>query len=143
MISFDDLKQYDGNPPDKALKRKTYLNVMYGKHVKKLKESGLTISDYILGKILNDYKTDKIIVTQNRFPYDVQTNVMHLLVWLNPLYDGDEKYVRDVLKDSGLDKGTYVLFENDPDHRSVPGVRHFHLFIKTADAKKLTIEPEF
>lgn len=130
MYTWDDLKKLDGKtiPP---LSRKKYVNIQYGKYSAKFRKSGTTLEKYIMDKILNDCMDQRIIITPNKFPYDLAPGITHLTIWINPLYAVSPEEVREYLHEFGLDD--FVLLGNLPENKSLKQIEHYHLFILDND----------
>ena len=81
---------------------------------------------YILSKYLFDRD---YVFAPNRFPYHTVDNVLHYLLWFRPGYKISPQIVkREVHK---IFPGhRFVAFINYPEFQSVPGVPHYHVFIK-------------
>lgn len=137
VYQWSDLLKLDGNPPKCALDRPKWSMAAMGKAEKQLSAQGTSMSRRILDELFGTYEKRRFIITVNRFPYDVARDVSHLVVWLNPLYDGSEAEVRKYL--SGV-VSKYVMYENPLGHRSVTIIPHFQLFVKRDDAKKIPLD---
>lgn len=152
-ITWDELKKYDGNPPPKALTRLPNINIAYRLYNKKLSQtSGYNPNEFIMKKLTNNYTAEYNIITKNKFPYHLSPQIMHLVLWVNPLYETDPKNTEQAIRDSIEEKlgatAEFVLYENLPKHRSISAVRHYQLFVlccgeqsgKTAKNSKKEIE---
>jgi Protein of unknown function (DUF3605) len=133
-LTFGDLMAYDGRPPGGGLPRKGNVNVALGQYRAKLRAKGLTLDQEIMRLITERHRDEKYVIVVNLFPYDVADDIGHLVVWMNPMLVGepDEAEVRRYVAD-GLNGGPFVLYENLPGNRTVPGVRHFQLFVRKRD----------
>lgn len=159
QISWEELKKYDGNPPPKALTRLPNINIAYRQYNKKLSQSsGISANDFIMKKLTNDYPSEYNIITKNKFPYYLDPRILHLVLWVNPLYETDAKNTEQAIRDNVATKlgvkdksaANFVLYENLPKHRSISTVRHYQLFVlcgNTDDKKeienKLSLKPMF
>ena len=76
-ISWKYLKQFHFNPPNILLPRKEKVQKKYDIHKKKI---GMLIDKYILNTILHNLKYK---ITINRFPYDLEKNISHHILWIS------------------------------------------------------------
>lgn len=132
-MDWTTLKKYDGNPPEKALPRKVWMNVKYGQYKKKLKEEGKSINSHIIEFLVN--KPDRFFITYNKFPYDLAKGIHHLVVWVNPMYTVSEEEIRSFIESTGVD---YILFANKPKHKSISDIDHYQLFLQEDGLDKLS-----
>ena len=44
----------------------------------------MTNSQYIFQEIINKNKNERCILTNNSFQYNIENNILHLLLWVNP-----------------------------------------------------------
>lgn len=68
-----------------------------------------------------------ITVTVNTFPYSLDPSLHHYLVWYRVPDLCTVERSRKVLKGYGLDPEQYIVWESNPEDRSVPGIRHHHV----------------
>lgn len=85
-LTFDDLLQYNDKPPASALPRTKAVSHLYSVYLRKLKANKTTPGEVILKKIF-EHDDSKFIITENKFPYNIADNLIHLVVWINPLFD--------------------------------------------------------
>jgi hypothetical protein len=70
---------------------------------------------------------EKIVFTDNNFPYYVEDNIDHKLLWSTK--ELDDVQITKLLKKNF--KGVkYIYYRNPPSLRSVPSVFHIHIFVK-------------
>lgn len=136
-LSWSELQQYNKNPPEKALPRKKGIATRYGYYIKKLKQNNMTIDGHIMKQVFEHCDNDRIVITMNKFPYNVTDDITHLVAWINPLYTTSDEDVYKFLDETGVD---YVAYVNKPAHISVESVRHFQLFIKNKDLSKFDVK---
>ena len=132
------IKKLHLKPPSFQMKRIVRIQKAYNGQNAKIKSLGISSSDYIKRMYLQD---NHYSVIPNKFPYDVKKFIEHWCIWWNPDYPIDsnlhsihyqsvinkilEKYFGyDII--SGKD---YIYFENEMKNRSIPGIRHIHVFI--------------
>ena len=84
--------------------------------------------------INNNLKSVRYSIAKNTFPYYLQNNIVHILLWLeemldyksikkiilDKLFDGDEKIMMEKC----------VFFRNRKDLISIDNIPHIHIFIK-------------
>lgn len=85
-LTFDELLQYNDKPPASALPRTKAVSHLYSVYLRKLKANKTTPGEVILKKIF-EHDDSKFIITENKFPYNIADNLIHLVVWINPLFD--------------------------------------------------------
>lgn len=133
MISWDLLKEYEKNPPKSS---KTYrtkkVNEEYNIHKYKLKQQNITLSQHIIKTVFNNNSNKIIKLESNPFPYFIEDNVKHYLLWLNPLVKNTNINLLDHIppifnkyKDDRI-----AIISNTKDARSIPEIDHIHIFIK-------------
>lgn len=149
LTKWEELKSYNCNPPIRVLERTGEIQARYEKHILDLDNKNVLVSDYIKNKYFPDNeKAKKCEISLNEFPYDVEDNIYHLLLWFNPLcFNNDEnlndnKYnklivsqIEKALKDKLIpynndSKYEFIYFENHNFNRSIKAIRHIHIFIK-------------
>lgn len=67
----------------------------------------------------------------NGCPYDMPAGVDHWTVWSVQRPENPDEVVRGAIERAGHKLEEVVWFENDPNRRSVPGIWHVHVFVKT------------
>lgn len=78
---------------------------------------------------------ESYVFTLNRFPYWVEDNISHCICWFNPTkYNTDS----ELPKVSDYTNYLHVCFENIKEWRSVPHIRHIHIFFTKKTKKTLT-----
>ena len=68
-----------------------------------------------------------INLVSNSFPYNVEKNISHLLLWSEK--DLTDKMVNEILKNK-LQGKEFVYFRNPEHLRSIPSVFHIQIFVK-------------
>lgn len=163
-LTFDELLQYNDKPPASALPRTKAVSHLYSVYLRKLKANKTTPGEVILKKIF-EHDDSKFIITENKFPYNIADNLIHLVVWINPLFDATIADIKQYLdsafgasslantstsalnasttnasKTTTTDKAPvkYVLYKNLPAHASIDNVDHYHLFIPRSDLSAIS-----
>ena len=125
-MEWDELLRYHRSPPVCSLGRKPEVQELYNTHLAKHK-SAAGISAHIKNTILTPGK--KWVLVPNTFPYDVASNIQHMLLWTS--CDTAEFDPDTIISSCGHTEYTY--FENNPSNRSVKDIRHLHVFVKQND----------
>ena len=105
----------------------------YDEFKKFITENKIDINDYIYKKYLGEIK---INFTENNFPYDIEENCQHYVIWFDSKYyselklkDSEEKIIEKIVRTKFKDN-QYIYFENVSNNKSVPNIVHYHVFIK-------------
>ena len=131
-------------PPEIVLGRSVEMDNKYKDHAADLAEKGISSLQYLKDKYFSGEKEGApCTVALNNFPYDMEEGIQHYLVWVNPNYQGEQRfriedfgYVRDWVleKFCGGDEETLdrrcVYFQNIERLRSVKAIPHLHIFIR-------------
>lgn len=125
------LLRYNEVGPDRPLYRKYEIENDYKREKAKLMNESLTPGILILNKIFADDER-KYIITRNKFPYDLEKNIIHYVVWENPLWDIT---LSDIIADLNAFSIEYVIFPYDY-RGSIPNLIHYQLFIQGDNKKK-------
>ena len=68
--------------------------------------------------------------SENKYPYNIEENIKHYLFWINP----KSNEILNIFKINSIIqnylKKPYIIFENLPDNKSVPEIKHYHVFFK-------------
>lgn len=128
MFTFGQCKHFcDPTNPDwfPANARKLKVQKAYDKDTQKIKSSGLSLEDYIIQNVMTRHgvKLD-LVITFNKYPYYVDCD--HLLYWFK---DGFVNKAEEQIK--SLFKTQEYCYSQAPEQfRSIPGIGHFHIFVK-------------
>jgi|SRR3989344_1573965 len=131
-ITWKQLLNYHLGKPDKPLKRKKEIQDEYDKYINMLKSNGMSINKYIIGVWFSGENCEKkFLITKNKFPYNLEKSITHLLVWINPLNKASQENIIEYINNKCL-PNSFVMFKNSPykDESSVSIVSHYYLFIK-------------
>ena len=84
--------------------------------------------------ILNTYLNNKLYNLQpNKYPYDLQPNIKHCVLWLNPIINKDilykKKFIEGILK-SYIPNKEFIFYMNNQKNKSIKQVPHYQVFIK-------------
>jgi len=116
---------------DERLYRKPKLHSGYLAHRKAIIQKYGSVHLYIKEKVI---KNRNIHLTFNRFPYDIEKNVSHWIIW--DLRDSSlEKYKRMVYKLFNPKYYDFIFRINKEKDRSILEIKHCHLFIKCKKIK--------
>ncbi len=109
----------------------------------------MTNIEYIRQTIINSEKNklNRFILTDNAFSYNLEDGIRHLLLWVNPSHKDNKilyqnqvnlnkcdwlyNHIYNKLSQKySLKKYEYVYFENHKNNRSIPEIKHIHIFVK-------------
>lgn len=135
-MNWEYLKQFNYNPPTINLLRQKTVQDNYNNHKININVKNINIEDYIINKYFKD-PNSKYYFTLNTFPYNLEDNIKHYIIWLNPIYYNDKqinfnniKHIDFIKSIINVPYDDFIFFENNIQHRSVLGIRHIHVFIK-------------
>lgn len=76
---------------------------------------------------------DKAVLTLNNFPVQLPNGVQHWLVWIDD-YNINKINALQICQSLFIKKGwkneNIIVFEKHKKRRSVPEIRHFHVYVK-------------
>ena len=133
MFPWEKLLTHHRNPPDMPIFRNEKVQKEYDEFKKFIVENNIDINEYIYKKFLGELKMNFI---ENTFPYDVEDNCKHFVIWFDTKYYAnlklkeDEEIIIDKIVRNKFKDNQYVYFENVSNNKSVPDIKHFHVFIK-------------
>lgn len=127
--NWDFIKQFHKNSPSIQINRTKEIENKYNEHKLLLLKNKISIHDYILKKYFNENCEYKFV--NNEFPYNVDSNIEHILLWFNPniKFKIDTEYIDNLLNELLFDKN-YIYFENKDSNKSIKSIKHIHVFIK-------------
>jgi len=131
-MNWNDLERYHLQVNSSVIKRNKDVQVRY-----ELKST--LLKNILLNNIRSQEKEEgRWVYKQNDFPYDISKNIRHLVVWVFQKREDEEATMMDIKQDLEEKKiKRFVLFENTPEIKSIPEIRHFHLFVDSSDVVKL------
>ncbi len=141
ILTKSDLIKFDCNPPNHTLYRYPEIQMKYDNHKIKLKQNGTTPWENIITSYFSNNQNYCII--RNNFPYATSPGINHWCIWWKNignlpqcLYNEySRNYVNKLLRtrfNESLKQGVdYIYFENSPDNKSIPELRHIHVFSLT------------
>jgi hypothetical protein len=118
-------------PVDIVLKRTPRSQQRYETHKKTI---NMDINDYLKKKIFGNHKNNTYVLTENTFPYNCESDIKHMILWINPDANPSLKEIDSFIKKKYANQKV-IYFENVDKNKSVSGIKHFQLFIK-CDYKK-------
>jgi len=101
-----------------------------------------SMSEHIFNNVLhinqnnqNNQNNQKLFLTINKYPYHVESNVIHFIIWdLEPderdLKKNKNKYRKFASKLFNLKYFDIIIRINKIEHQSIREIKHCHLFIK-------------
>ena len=82
------------------------------------------------------YNNNLFILAKNNYPYNLSTNIVHYILWFNPLIYRNKlhillnkKYITTILN-RYIKSNEYICFMNVPDNQSIKNIYHYQVFIK-------------
>lgn len=141
-LNWNYLKQFHLNPPDITFPRTKEVVENYIIHKSNILTQYNSISEYITAKYFTNKNFKHMYqIVLNDFPYKLESNIKHYICWFNPyLFPNKTKSLNELEQQIKLIITLFnkylilgvncIYFENNLSARSVPGVRHIHIFIK-------------
>lgn len=78
----------------------------------------------------------KVIITINKYPYNVSSDIIHCVIWLNPVYYiGIDDILNILHNEYKLKPNQYILF--NINNVSITSIEHCQLFVKKITYNKL------
>lgn len=130
-INFEFLENWNF---EKALPESIRTNTIirkYNNYNLYLKKNNINKDKYIIEKYLSD---SKYSIVKNRFPYNIDSNMQHYVLWIHPYYfnkiSNKEICLIIINKMKEINYDEYFCFENHINAKSILGVPHFQVFYK-------------
>ena len=125
MMTWDDLMNDDFIPY-----RRTIIENNYQMFKKKIN----SLVDNIMTNVIND-KTKDLHLTINDYPYDVENDVNHYIIWdLNEEQlekkEQLDRYREFAESNFNLDIYDIIIKINKVQYQSIPEIKHCHLFTR-------------
>ena len=84
--------------------------------------------------LLNIFLDNRLYNLQlNKFPYDLEKNIIHCVLWLNPIiqdkFINNKKFIYTILK-KYIPNKPFLFHMNLPENRSINTIPHYQVFIK-------------
>lgn len=125
------VKTFHLNPPKTTLPRQECVIGRYNKNMKIIKATK-TIQQHLMEKYFSDSET--IVLVPNEYPYFTVSDVSHYLLWIHPSVKvSTSAKIREIIDtkiQETVECKEYIYFENNLDNKSIPDIRHFHIFIR-------------
>lgn len=123
MMTWDQLMDINVKPYRKPIIEEEY----------KLFRKNKINTDYIINELLIDKNKD-LHLTVNKYPYYIEENVLHLIIWdLNSDKNNKKnisRYKKFVKKFFNLKNFDIIMRINKNEHQSIPEIKHCHLFLR-------------
>jgi hypothetical protein len=74
------------------------------------------------------YSNDKFFITINEFGYDIEEDVLDLIIWI--LSDNEIDFEEFIGRIFNSNRYEWILRENGIENQSIPEINHIHLFIR-------------
>ena len=129
MISWQELSKYNNdNPPTSNLGRTNDVENQYTIFKTSFVKKKISISDYIYTKYFSG-TNKRYIIVPNHFPYKLEQNITHNLLWINPKITFNKSEIIGIIN-RNFDTNNIIYFENITEYKSVKEIRHIHIFVK-------------
>jgi len=93
-----------------------------------LKQKNILLQNYVNDKYL---KSKYYNLVQNSFPYNLEKNILHLVLWINKdVIINVEEIIKLELKKINKENHIFLFFENPKHFRSIKKIKHFQVFVK-------------
>ena len=133
MFPWERLVTFHRNPPTDKITRNINIQQEYDKFMKYIKDNNININDYIHKNFLNGINVNFV---ENTFPYDIEDNCYHYIIWFDNQYFknltnsvNENKIINNIVRSKFKDN-EYIYFENLSGNKSIDSIKHFHVFIK-------------
>lgn len=131
LITIEFLEQWDFQKLLPNNVRSDKVNLQYVKFKKDLSNKKISIDNYIFETIL---QSKKYSINRNNFPYNIPNNMLHYVLWINPLYFNkiSDKEICEIIieKMKELDYNEYFCFENHKGCKSILEIPHYQVFYR-------------
>ena len=112
--------------------REKQMQDKYEVHKLNLLEQGISLEQHIKNTCLKDMAYSFCF---NKFPYDLDKNIAHYVLWFDPkfIYTSDmvENLIRFHLDQKHYQGYEFVYYMNEVEIQSISGIPHFQVFCKT------------
>ena len=130
-MEWDYVQRFHMNPPPSAadLPRNKNVDIKYQEHKKQVK----SIKEHIISTYFDSESVERgWVIVNNEFPYDLNPNIQHLLIWIYPGKDFSDESIIGIIEDYMKNNGhsEYIYFRNILAIRSVLEIDHYHIFVK-------------
>jgi len=129
-LTFLDLINIAGNDNicNQQLKRKPGIQEEYDKF-RKFNNFDLKIDNLKIDNLkIDNLKIDNYLIKLNDFPYNVEDNVTHYILWLDNFeYTHDE--IQQIINFEFKEYPNIVWFINSKMFRSIHSIYHVHIFV--------------
>lgn len=127
-IRWTQLLKLHCNPPTFPLGRSSKIQRKYDQHKKTANPQEF------LNRLFPKDSFDLYRVIPNDFPYNVNKNILHYVLWFNPNIKYSKKIidnhlVNNILKNQLTDK-KFIYFQNLTNNSSINNITHYQVFIK-------------
>jgi len=122
MITWNMLKNHDEYIH--LFKREPIVQKRY-----EMYKNTINVSDYILNQIIQE---SPFQLSLNQFPYHLEKDIHHYVLWIHPQVDISNKSVQVILENLKNELGfdELVYFENNYQDRSIKDIKHYQVFFK-------------
>ena len=127
-VSFNTLKWYDKKISEVPLFRSSKIQDKYHR---------LSIEDQniFLNNLFIDDENKNYSLTLNNYPYFLEPDIEHLILWINPKISLDildsEYIIKNKLEVNKISYNKIIYTKNKMKYKSVKSIDHIHIFIQT------------
>ena len=146
-LTWELLKTFHCNPPNCSFPRNNKVIQSYNKHKEGLEIVNSNVSDFVKKQYFSGANASKVsCLTDNKFPYLLEPGIQHKVLWFNHRITMSKQFPRnlnsshrfiDVCLSKKMpdikSKYEILYFENLDQCRSVPGIKHIHVFLKNKE----------
>ena len=139
LITWECLQNYNNSIPLPKDTRTNEVCKSYHDFLRFLEKNHLDINKYIKNKLFTPSENLDYIITQNKYPYNVTSDIKHYILWINPKKDikytqNDlDNIIKDYMNLLSSDKNqlsNYNFFKNHVKSRSINKILHYQVFYK-------------
>lgn len=119
------------NDTSALLKRSELMELKYKKHISRVLKKHVSLSSYVQCMLQKKKHSCKngMYFTVNKFPYDLEDDVTHFILWNTKQRSKVDclNYLKRYIDNNFWE---ICLRENKKEHRSVPDIMHYHVFVR-------------
>ena len=138
-LSWDQLKKFHCCPPTFKLKRQSHVELNYLKHTQDLKKKKCLLKNHIYETQFSNKNNTRYSLSLNPFPYYIDDTITHYVLWIHPSFNSYFPYnipsifidniIQTYFTDQKKNIQDYIYFENLDSNKSIPEIRHLHIFV--------------
>jgi len=119
-------------PVEQRIPREPSVQRALNRHMRKLAKRGVTAGQHITKTLIQP--NELYVLAPNPFPYWLEPNIRHMVLWFNPAFEdlgfgSTRTWVEETVRLKMMSVQKIHVVENLPHNRSVPELRHIHVFL--------------